>query len=192
MKRLTFIAVLVVLLVFATASTSFGTFGIDISQGILDVDRIEKEGDRENLDDPGEYGSAHKHMYFETSIANKTVDFSQDKYQLQSKLVHFENGNGEILHVHAKNIDLDMFLSTLDIELNRTCVDIGQKFCSNETHEMRVYVNSEIVAKPGTYVMEQGDHIMLWYGREEESPGMDFFERELPKEYRPTDPGRQL
>ncbi len=192
MKRLTLIAVLAVLLVVVTLTGSFRTVGMEISNTFLEEDPVEDEGVNESRGFPEEYGSAHKHLLFKAVIANNTIDFSKDKFQLQSRLVHFENGNGEILHVHAKGIDIGRFLSTLDMEINSTCIEIENTFCSNETHDFRVYVNNQVISRPDTYVMEQGDHIMLWYGKRKESPERDFFERDLPDAYRPYNKGRNI
>lgn len=187
MRRLTFIAILVIVLVFTTASSPSDTISMKISKNI-----VSGEETSFRLEKPGKYGSAHKHLYFKTSIANRTVDFSEERFQLESKLVHFENGNGEILHVHAENIDLGMFLNTLDMDLNDTCVSLEEEFCTNKTHELRVYVNGRAIEKPESYVMEQDDNILVWYGRKGDSPKEGFFRKSLPKEYRPSQNDRNI
>ncbi|MDY6770629.1 MAG: hypothetical protein SV186_01585 [Candidatus Nanohaloarchaea archaeon] len=142
--------------------------------------------------EPGAYGSAHRHAYFDVKINNRSVDFSRPAFQLRADRVHFENRNGEILHVHAKGISVGYTLRTLGIEANRSCIELRETFCSNRTHDLRVYVDGRIVARPLWYVIQQGDNVMVWYGPEEAKPPRSFFQKQLPSRYRPGSNGENV
>jgi hypothetical protein len=134
----------------------------------------------------GEYGSAHEHLYLAVQVNGKRVDLSQRQYQLQSKLAHFEGGNGKILHLHAERVDLGFALDTLGMKLEQGCLEAKRSFCTNATHEARVYVNGEVVDNPNEYVLSQGDNVMVWYGKKSEQPDPAFFTKQLPRAYRPN------
>jgi len=137
--------------------------------------------------------SPHQHLYLKMQIFNETVDFSRDRFQLRSPKAHFEGGDGEILHLHEGPMELESVLGTLSFSMNSSCLSTGNmSLCSNETHAFRVYVNGEQVENPGDYRLGQGDNVMVWYGERDREPSMGFFDRELPRAYRPQTNGRRV
>ncbi|MDY6777475.1 MAG: hypothetical protein SVU32_02320, partial [Candidatus Nanohaloarchaea archaeon] len=132
------------------------------------------------------------HLYFKVVIQGERVNFSKDRYQLQARKVHLEGGNGEIVHVHADDVTLDFFLQTLGMRRNASCLSVDGVYCTNATHELRVYIGGNVSASPGDHELEQGENILLWYGRKGEKPDMRFFDRRLPRAYRPSSPGTKV
>ncbi|MDY6788936.1 MAG: hypothetical protein SVV03_03135 [Candidatus Nanohaloarchaea archaeon] len=173
------------LAVIAALATAIAFFSLGGSLQFLDISKYTSP-------EVGEYGSAHKHLYFKISILNRTLDLSRDRFQMRSDLVHLENGNGEIVHVHAENVYLDFFLQTLDMGLSQSCVALKSSFCTNKTHELRIYINGEVVESPGDYILKQDDNIVLWYGKKDREPDRRFFDRELPRQYRPESKKRNI
>lgn len=78
-------------------------------------------------------GSTHEHADISVILGGVNVDFSQNKYQLRSSFVHFENRDGKEVHVHAKGVTLQYLFETLEWEIDNDCIvaDLG-KFCSEE------------------------------------------------------------
>jgi len=141
---------------------------------------------------PKEPGTAHAHLYFAVSIEGDRLDFSQQRYQLADRRVHFENQDGEILHVHAEQVSVRYTLQTLGIGINGTCITPGEVRCANSTHDLRVYVDGEVLEDPLIYVPRQDDNVMIWYGPADESPGQKFFQRVLPDRFRPGRSGESI
>lgn len=141
---------------------------------------------------PGEVGTAHAHLYFAVSLEGERIDFSQERYQLADRRVHFENQDGEILHVHAEDVTVRYTLRTLGIGINGTCITSGEVRCANSTHDLRVYVDGEVLEDPLSYVPRQDDNVMVWYGPEDEGPDDGFFQRVLPDRFRPGRSGESI
>ncbi len=141
---------------------------------------------------PGEPGTAHTHLYFAISVDGERIDLSQERYQLADRRTHFENGDGEILHVHAEDVTVRYTLKTLGIGLNETCITTGETRCANSTRDLRVYVDGEVLEDPLTYVPRQDDSVMVWYGPEDGGPDDGFFQRMLPDRFRPGRSGESI
>lgn len=142
--------------------------------------------------EPGQPGTAHAHLYFAVSIEGERIDFSRERYQLEDRRVHFENRDGEILHVHAEGVTVRYTLETLGIGFNGSCLATGRTLCSNSTHDLRVYVDGEVLGDPLDYVPGQDDNVMVWYGPADRAPDASFFRRALPDRYRPGRPGESV
>lgn len=111
---------------------------------------------------PTDVWGVHKHGTIEMRVLGQSVDFSQDKYQLQADPFHFENRNGERWHVHAREVTLEYAMSTLDIQVNRTAVTYqGTTYRdASPEYEVIVTVDGEPVT-PSTYRLEECDHIRI-------------------------------
>lgn len=115
--------------------------------------------------------TVHGHGTINVTIDGRTLDFSQQQYQVQDDAFHFEGGNGDVWHTHAQGVTLEYAMSTLGIDVNRTTVTFD-----GETHSARD-PNTEVVIEvddrsvnPKTYVLDgaesasnadQGDHIRI-------------------------------
>jgi len=145
----------------------------------------------EGLDRPGYLGSAHEHLFFRVEVFDQAVDFSQRRFQLRSQYVHFENENGQIMHLHADNIDLDYALETLGFGLSTNCLTFGRTVhCTNSTHALQVWVDGQRLGPDaGGYDLSQGDNVIVRYGRRNTTPNEGFMEKILPPDFRPTIPG---
>lgn len=121
----------------------------------------------------GPVGSTHKHADIKLYILGNAIDFSQQKYQLKSNLVHFEDSDGDVAHIHTTGMTLGYMLKTLGMNLNENCLrlDTGKEYCSAENAELNVYVKSpdtewEKIYSPEKYVMQDLDRILISYGAE--------------------------
>jgi len=123
----------------------------------------------------GPLGSTHIHADFKAYILGNPIDFSQHKYQLKDELTHVENGDGDVMHIHATGINLGYFFETLGIGIDRECitVDSGNKYCNTGNAQFRIFVKSEgsdweQIFYPADYVMQDLDKILVTYGTEDE------------------------
>jgi len=66
----------------------------------------------------GPLNSDHQHATFAIVLNNSTVDFSQEKYQLQNPLIHVENRDGITIHRHASKYVIFILSEQLGNEHN--------------------------------------------------------------------------
>ena len=123
----------------------------------------------------GALGSAHIHADIKTYVSGNPIDFSLQKYQLQDKMVHFEDKDGNVVHIHATGITLGYIFKTLKLSIDNNCLtlDTGNKYCNNENAELKVFVkdmgtNWKQIFYPADYVIQDLDKILVNYGSEDE------------------------
>jgi hypothetical protein len=116
----------------------------------------------------GPVNSDHQHATFAVVLNNSTIDFSQEKYQLQIPLIHVENGDGKTIHRHASNIPFLHFLNSLGMNIISDCfiLDNGTKHCSNDNVKLKFFLNGNQVNSISNYVIGQGDEILVIYGND--------------------------
>jgi hypothetical protein len=116
----------------------------------------------------GPLNSDHQHASFAVVINNATIDFSEDKYQLKSPLIHVENKDGRTIHRHASNIPILHFFNTIGMNINGVCFfhDNGSKYCANDKADLRFFLNGAEVSSISEHVIRNGDEILILYGNE--------------------------
>lgn len=118
----------------------------------------------------GPVGSAHDHVGIALFVNGESFDFSQGKYQIQSRVTHFEDGNGSIIHKHATGVKLGFFLNTLGIKLDGSCIslDDGREFCNEGDNTLKFYVNGQKSEFYDEYSLADNDRVLISYGDETE------------------------
>jgi len=117
-----------------------------------------------HLSEFGEVGSEHEHAQIFVIISGYTVDFSGPQYQLTSEYMHFENNEGSLIHRHATGVTLGFFFETMGIRLSEDCFsDDDDSYCTNSEHTLEFYVNAVQLDKLDSYVVKQGDRIVISY-----------------------------
>ncbi|MDH5020303.1 C2H2-type zinc finger protein [Halobacterium rubrum] len=111
---------------------------------------------------PTDLRTVHYHGTIEVVIAGDQVDFSRDRYQLQSEAFHFEGGGGTRWHVHARQVTLEYAMATLDIDVTTDTVTYdGTTYRDADSGtDVTVAVNGESV-QPSEYVLQEGDRITV-------------------------------
>lgn len=130
------------------------------------------------IDQYGVLGSAHEHAAFMIQLDNKTIDFGQDKYQVKSRLIHVEGGDGFTIHRHTDKVPFGEFLRSVNMDIKDQCFisadEVGQQqqqqqYCSNGQKELRVFLNKNELENPASimdYVAKDNDRILITYGNE--------------------------
>ncbi|HEX2068377.1 MAG TPA: hypothetical protein VHF08_06710, partial [Nitrososphaeraceae archaeon] len=72
-----------------------------------------QQSSNNNNNNYGPVGSAHEHAAFAIKINGQQIDFSQPKYQVQSRLIHVEGGDGTTLHRHATGVPFGEFIKSV-------------------------------------------------------------------------------
>jgi hypothetical protein len=116
----------------------------------------------------GPLGSAHVHAAFIIKLDGTPIDFSQQKYQVQSKLIHVENGDGTTLHRHATGVPFGEFLRSVNMDIKNGCFksDDGKQYCDNADKKVRYFVNGNETKSIMDYVLNDNDRILVIYGNE--------------------------
>jgi hypothetical protein len=131
----------------------------------------------------GTVGSAHEHAAFIINVNGTPIDFSQPQYQVKSRLIHVEGGDGFTLHRHTDKVPFGEFLRSENMNLEDSCFSIteqttnqqgqqqgqGQEYCTNETEQLRAFVNGKELESPsglGDYILKDDDRILLIYGNQ--------------------------
>lgn len=116
----------------------------------------------------GPVGSAHEHAAFAIKLDKVPVDFSQGKYQVQSRLIHVENNDGTTLHRHATEVPFGEFLKSVDMDIKNGCfiLDDGKEFCDTADKKLRYFVNGTEKESITDHVLNENDRILVIYGDE--------------------------
>lgn len=123
----------------------------------------------------GALGSTHEHSDFAIFIDGQKLTPLGPEHFVRSPYVHVESGAGEgsVIHVHATGVTLGFFLSTLGFDLDGSCLTMTQKYCSDGTKALKLYVRNkdsqwEQSFDYGTYVLKDLDKVLISYGPETE------------------------
>src|ERR671921_1880273 len=121
-----------------------------------------------NNNNYGPVGSAHEHAAFAIKINGKQIDFSQPKYQVQSRLIHVEGGDGTTLHRHATGVPFDEFIKSVNMNIENGCftLDDGNQYCNNEVNKLRFFINGNETESINNYVINPNDRLLVLYGNE--------------------------
>ena len=114
----------------------------------------------------GVLGSAHVHAAFAVKLNGTKLDFSDNKYQVKSRFMHVENGDGDTLHRHATGVPIAEFFRSIKMNVTDTCFtnDNGTKYCSNGKENLEFYVNGNKTKSIADYVFNDDDRILIVYG----------------------------
>jgi len=114
----------------------------------------------------GPLGSEHVHAAFAVKINGEKLDFSQEKYQVQSQYIHVENNDGNTLHRHATGVPVGEFFNSVGMNITDNCFTLENKtsYCSNGNSNLEFYVNGNNTNSIANYILNEGDRILIVYG----------------------------
>jgi len=81
----------------------------------------------------GKVGSEHVHAAFAVRVNGNGIDFTDSRYQVRSRYLHMENGDGGTLHRRATGVPIAEFFDSVKMNVIRSCftLDDGTKYCSD-------------------------------------------------------------
>lgn len=120
----------------------------------------------------------HEHADLKVYVNGKQLDLTQAKYQSTEKKeldpdTHLHDGNGDVVHKHRKGVTLGYFFKTLKIDFTKDCLvlDTGERYCNNDTNELKFRVNGKPNDSLGNYEFSDLDRILISYGPKTENIG---------------------
>ncbi len=167
--------------------------------GIQDIRQAYFTGDRKDMEDNrsqnGSFvlGSAHDHALFHISVNGSELDFSGERFQMNARHVHLENGRSDIVHKHSEGVTWKDFFETVNISIkdnsSRVCVDIyNSTRCGNGTAVLNGEENPDLETE-----IKQGDNFAVVMGEEVDTLIDNYMKKQLPKAYKPRETrGRRI
>jgi len=114
----------------------------------------------------------HVHSDFIVSLDGTTYDFTDDQYQSKPNRtlhahIHLHDNNDKVIHRHDHDITIADFFNSLGFTLTDECVitDTGLEYCSNGEKKLQLYVNNQQISPFTSYVNQEEDRILLFYGK---------------------------
>src|SRR3989344_2182739 len=159
----TIIAVLFILLLWQWISKS--TISNDINN---QANLIQKYNDQLlKLSGIGPLKSTHIHADVKVYINGQSIDFSQKKYQLATSYIHFEDGIGGVMHIHATGLTMGHLLKSLNGDFNNNCLTLeSQTNCNDGNKKLKFYVNGKQNNEFSSYIIQDLDKLLVSYGAE--------------------------
>lgn len=144
-----------------------------LSKGSLIRQSAEMQNDINDLhllSSIGPLRSAHLHADVKVYINGKSIDFSQRKYQLAARFIHFEDGIGDVIHTHATGLTLGHLFKSLGGDFNNNCVVIEEQGnCNSGDKTLKFYVNGQPSTEFDNKVIKNLDKYLISYGSEDEA-----------------------
>lgn len=112
----------------------------------------------------------HVHAALMVFIKGRALDLSDETYQNQDLMTHFENGDGVTLHNHSKRAWLGMLFRTMNMTLANNCLTLnnGTSYCSDFDNQISFVVNGIQNPQFQHYIPKDGDRILVSYGDPEQ------------------------
>jgi len=113
----------------------------------------------------GQLGSTHIHADVKVYISGQPIDFSQHKYQITTSFIHFEDGLGDVIHMHATGLTIGNLLKSVKIDVRNNCIIAeGESYCNENDKTLKFYVNGKPNSEFTDYIMKDLDKILISYG----------------------------
>ena len=124
----------------------------------------------------------HVHADLVIVVNDNKVDLTLDKYQstkthVLDHRVHLHDNKGDVIHRHSDDVTLEIFLKSIGFTLTDTCLtnDTGERFCTDDTHELVLYVNKKPVEDPSDYITKEDDKVLLYFGSKNNPRREEYF-----------------
>lgn len=131
----------------------------------------------------------HEHALFHVVINGSEKDFTDPRFQLNSRTVHLENNNSDIVHKHVTGVTWSGFLRTINTsywESNSTgnfCLQIYERI---DCGDGGLYLNGDKVENLDEEIF-QGDSLLIILNTSNRTEVIDkYSKQQLPPEYKPS------
>ncbi len=115
----------------------------------------------------GPLKSTHIHADVKIYISGQPIDFSQKKYQLTTSYIHFEDGLGDVVHIHATGMRISHLLKSVGMNFKNNCLVVeGTDYCDEKDKKLKFYVNGKLNTEFENYLIKDLDKMLISYGSE--------------------------
>lgn len=118
----------------------------------------------------------HVHADFLVVLDGSAFDFNKAEYMSMpfeelSENIHLHDFNPNVIHVQNENATLGEFFESLGMKLDKNCFDSGaQKYCSNETKKLQMFVNGKPSEEFERFKPKDLDRILIFFGQKQVPP----------------------
>lgn len=135
----------------------------------LHLSELQKDNnDLSLLSGIGPLRSTHQHADMKVYINGKAIDFSQKKYQLASRFIHFEEGVGDVIHIHATGLTIGHLFKSLGGEISNDCMTIDkQTYCNEGDKTLKFYVNGQKSNEFSSHIIKDLNKYLISYGNDD-------------------------
>ena len=125
----------------------------------------------------GALGSTHIHADLAIYLDSHKLTPLGPKYFVRSQYMHMEEGPGagSVLHMHATDVPLSLFVRSLGMNFDKNCfkLDTGVQYCNQNDKTLKMFVKHgnktwEQNSEYEKYVFKNLDKILISYGNETE------------------------
>jgi len=76
--------------------------------------------------------------------------------------------DGTMLHKYSTKVPMSEFFESIKMGISNGCfiTDTNQRYCDNDDHKLRFYVNENEINDVMKYVMQDNDRILITYGKQ--------------------------
>lgn len=114
----------------------------------------------------------HVHADMKVFIQGQAVNFSEARFQSTSQralteYIHFHDGNGNVVHLHASGVPLSYLFGTFGGKLSSSCIQVASgdpTYCTDGQNSLRFYVNGNWNPDPAGYQLRDLDQLLISYG----------------------------
>ncbi|EKE15436.1 MAG: protein-disulfide isomerase [uncultured bacterium] len=118
--------------------------------------------------------SVHFHFDLKISLFGKALDLSLPKYQSDQEgneldeKIHLHDGNGKVVHIHARGSTLGYFLKTIGFTFDGVCLetDSKEKYCKKDLNTLKIFINGKEIENAMNYEPKDLDQILIYYGED--------------------------
>jgi len=113
----------------------------------------------------------HVHADWLVVVHDEVIRFTDNKYQSTGAhslhpSIHLHDGDDLVIHRHAEGVTFLDFFRSLGYDLNENCLitDSEESFCNEGNKKVLLFVNREVKEEIDSYIIEEEDQILLYYG----------------------------
>lgn len=107
---------------------------------------------------------------FAIFINNHEYKLNQSRFLDRNPYIFISAPYYSLLQVRAENVPLKFFFQSINWKISRDCLELhnNEKYCTNETHSLKFYVNRKKMDDISYYVVQDLDKILISFGNETE------------------------
>ena len=113
-------------------------------------------------------GDIQEHAYLFISINGTEYQFPPGAFS-KNKYVELENGNNNIVHLHARGVTWAYLFTSVGLSLSESCIKLDKEYCANSGQQLQFFSSGKHPAELSKMLMASGSEIrpivmVIYYG----------------------------
>jgi len=118
-------------------------------------------------------GDIQEHAYLFISINGTEYQFPPSAFskggKTLNKYVELENGNSNLVHLHARGVTWAYLFTSVGLSLSESCIKLDKEYCANSGQQLQFFSSGKHPAEPSKMLMASGSEIrpvvlVIYYG----------------------------